>query len=401
MIHRMTAAVLSLIGFFISAYLYLYKIGRIGTLACGTGGCETVQQSPWSRFAGVEVSLIGLVGYAGLLGGEFGRPAARCGGAGLARQAAGHTRRNRRRVYRVSDLSRAVRHPCHLPLVCWLGGHHHFHLHCGAPGASQALPHPELVALVPQGQISVRQAARPPGVRRSWRGLWRHRNQPAVCLQRVLLRSAQLPGNHQQRAGHPVAHLLVAELRGHVQVPLHGDAGGQPGRGRDPCAPGAGSAQWPDQHERTAADRDRTLRVGTALWRRDHYPGHLGTERRGGTQRGHAGPRAPGGAHRLCDHPGAIRPATAGHGWGGCRLRAHHRDLVHLHRHSRGDGNQPRARGAAGTRSPLRRGFLRSRGPDRHNGSCGRHSGGHRGRSPVCRHGALRPAPDTAGVVRR
>jgi uncharacterized membrane protein len=67
MIHRMTAAVLSLIGFFISAYLYLYKIGRIGTLACGTGGCETVQQSPWSRFAGVEVSLIGLVGYAGLL----------------------------------------------------------------------------------------------------------------------------------------------------------------------------------------------------------------------------------------------------------------------------------------------------------------------------------------------
>ncbi len=67
MIHRMTAAVLSLIGFFISAYLYLYKIGRIGTLACGTGGCETVQLSPWSRFAGVEVSLIGLVGYAGLL----------------------------------------------------------------------------------------------------------------------------------------------------------------------------------------------------------------------------------------------------------------------------------------------------------------------------------------------
>ena len=67
MIHRMTAAVLSLIGFFISAYLYLYKIGRIGTLACGTGGCETVQQSTWSRFAGVEVALIGLVGYAGLL----------------------------------------------------------------------------------------------------------------------------------------------------------------------------------------------------------------------------------------------------------------------------------------------------------------------------------------------
>ena len=67
MIYRMSAAVLSLTGFFVSAYLYLYKIGRIGTLACGTGGCETVQQSPWSRFAGFEVSLIGIVGYVGLL----------------------------------------------------------------------------------------------------------------------------------------------------------------------------------------------------------------------------------------------------------------------------------------------------------------------------------------------
>lgn len=67
MIYRMSAALLSLTGLFLSAYLYLYKIGRIGTLACGAGGCETVQQSSWSRFAGIEVSLIGVVGYAGLL----------------------------------------------------------------------------------------------------------------------------------------------------------------------------------------------------------------------------------------------------------------------------------------------------------------------------------------------
>jgi uncharacterized membrane protein len=67
MIYRMSAAVLSLLGLFISAYLYLYKIGRIGNLACGAGGCETVQQSAWSRFAGMEVSLIGMAGYAGLL----------------------------------------------------------------------------------------------------------------------------------------------------------------------------------------------------------------------------------------------------------------------------------------------------------------------------------------------
>jgi uncharacterized membrane protein len=67
MIYRMSAAFLSLAGLFVSGYLYLYKIGRIGSLACGTGGCETVQLSPWSRFADVEVSLIGLLGYAGLL----------------------------------------------------------------------------------------------------------------------------------------------------------------------------------------------------------------------------------------------------------------------------------------------------------------------------------------------
>jgi uncharacterized membrane protein len=67
MIYRMTAALLSLAGLLISAYLYLYKIGRIGMLACGAGECDTVQQSPWSRFAGLDVSLIGLAGYAVLM----------------------------------------------------------------------------------------------------------------------------------------------------------------------------------------------------------------------------------------------------------------------------------------------------------------------------------------------
>jgi uncharacterized membrane protein len=67
MIYRMSAAFLSLAGLFISGYLYLYKIGKIGSLACGTGSCETVQLSSWSRFAGLEVSLIGVLGYAGLL----------------------------------------------------------------------------------------------------------------------------------------------------------------------------------------------------------------------------------------------------------------------------------------------------------------------------------------------
>ena len=67
MTYRMTTTLLSLAGLFISAYLYLYKLGKIGSLACGMGGCETVQLSPWSRVAGVDVALIGVLGYAGLL----------------------------------------------------------------------------------------------------------------------------------------------------------------------------------------------------------------------------------------------------------------------------------------------------------------------------------------------
>jgi uncharacterized membrane protein len=64
----MAGALVSLAGVFVSAYLWLYKLGLMGEIVCGTGGCETVQLSPYSRFLGVEVPLIGLVGYAGLLG---------------------------------------------------------------------------------------------------------------------------------------------------------------------------------------------------------------------------------------------------------------------------------------------------------------------------------------------
>jgi uncharacterized membrane protein len=63
----MGAALAALAGLFVSAYLWLYKLGAIGTLSCGTGGCETVQLSPQSRFLGVEVAAIGVAGYGLLL----------------------------------------------------------------------------------------------------------------------------------------------------------------------------------------------------------------------------------------------------------------------------------------------------------------------------------------------
>jgi uncharacterized membrane protein len=63
----MVAATLSLLGFLLSLYLWLWKIGAISTMACGSGACETVQTSAYSEFLGLPVPLIGVGGYLGLL----------------------------------------------------------------------------------------------------------------------------------------------------------------------------------------------------------------------------------------------------------------------------------------------------------------------------------------------
>lgn len=65
--NRMVVAVVALTGVFISAYLLLYKLGAFGTIVCGTGGCETVQNSPWAYFIGVPVAAWGLLGYLAIL----------------------------------------------------------------------------------------------------------------------------------------------------------------------------------------------------------------------------------------------------------------------------------------------------------------------------------------------
>ncbi|HVZ48307.1 MAG TPA: vitamin K epoxide reductase family protein [Gemmatimonadaceae bacterium] len=62
--HRQLLAAISLCGMFLAAYLTLYHYGYVGTLACGTGGCETVQASRWAMFLGLPVALWGLGFYA-------------------------------------------------------------------------------------------------------------------------------------------------------------------------------------------------------------------------------------------------------------------------------------------------------------------------------------------------
>jgi uncharacterized membrane protein len=60
-----------LIGVFLSLYLTMFKLGYIGTLACGSGSCETVQLSKWGDFLGVPVAAWGVGYYAMVLGLAF------------------------------------------------------------------------------------------------------------------------------------------------------------------------------------------------------------------------------------------------------------------------------------------------------------------------------------------
>lgn len=68
MTRRMIIAVVSLIGLFVAMYLYLYKIGIVGSLACKIGGCEMVNTSKWATFLGQPVALWGVLYYVALFG---------------------------------------------------------------------------------------------------------------------------------------------------------------------------------------------------------------------------------------------------------------------------------------------------------------------------------------------
>lgn len=74
---RMTIAVTALVSGAVALYLHLWKLGKMGALACGGGqGCLTVQGSrySWVPFPTpdggttlVDVALIGTVGYSAIL----------------------------------------------------------------------------------------------------------------------------------------------------------------------------------------------------------------------------------------------------------------------------------------------------------------------------------------------
>jgi len=67
--YRMAIALLALIAALVALYLHLWKAGYTGPLSCTSSrGCETAMLSPWGWFLGVDVALIGTVGYLLILG---------------------------------------------------------------------------------------------------------------------------------------------------------------------------------------------------------------------------------------------------------------------------------------------------------------------------------------------
>src|SRR6266699_3529653 len=65
-IRRQALVLLTLVGLLVATYLWLYKIGVLGQLQCGTGSCEFVQASRYAELFGLPVALYGVGGYAAL-----------------------------------------------------------------------------------------------------------------------------------------------------------------------------------------------------------------------------------------------------------------------------------------------------------------------------------------------
>ena len=67
---RIAVGVLALAGAAIAAYLTYAKYAD-ATIACSTGGCETVQSSEYAEILGLPVPVLGLIGYLGILATTF------------------------------------------------------------------------------------------------------------------------------------------------------------------------------------------------------------------------------------------------------------------------------------------------------------------------------------------
>lgn len=65
---RVTLIALSAVGVAVATYLVYIHYAGIKPICATSGGCEKVQSSQWSKFAGIPVADIGLMGYVAILG---------------------------------------------------------------------------------------------------------------------------------------------------------------------------------------------------------------------------------------------------------------------------------------------------------------------------------------------
>ena len=82
--YRMAIALLALVAALVALYLHLWKAGLTGPLTCTGGqGCQIAMMSRWGWFLGVDVALIGTVGYTLILvAALWGLAPGRAGAAG-------------------------------------------------------------------------------------------------------------------------------------------------------------------------------------------------------------------------------------------------------------------------------------------------------------------------------
>ena len=81
---RLCVGALASAGIAVTVYLTYVRYSGT-TIACTTGGCETVQESSYAKLAGVPVAILGLLGYAAILTTAcFATDLARALGAALA-----------------------------------------------------------------------------------------------------------------------------------------------------------------------------------------------------------------------------------------------------------------------------------------------------------------------------
>jgi len=66
-LNRMAIAILALLGLSVGLYMWAYAAGLTGSVICGVGNCEAVQNSEYSRIAGIPVAAFGVLGYSLLL----------------------------------------------------------------------------------------------------------------------------------------------------------------------------------------------------------------------------------------------------------------------------------------------------------------------------------------------